>query len=81
MDHQDIKNAISGVLVDGVQETFQVATSLLQVPPAMDSATTGQFVDAIIPLGERMLSRLVVGALLPRETLEMTEAGRHAEDA
>ncbi|MDH4386177.1 MAG: chemotaxis protein CheW [Caulobacter sp.] len=76
---QDTRTA--GVLVDGVQETFQVATSLLQVPPAMDSATTGQFVDAIIPLGERMLSRLVVGALLPRETLEMTEAGRHAEDA
>lgn len=57
---------MAGVLVDGVQETFQLAASLLQAPPAIDSDANDQFVDAIIPLGERMLSRLVVGALLPR---------------
>jgi len=53
-----------GLLVDAVQETFMVDATLLQPPPAMD--TTGElFVDAIIPLEGRMLSRLVVGALMP----------------
>ncbi len=59
---------MAGVLVDGVQETFQLAASLLQPPPAMDSDANNPFVDAIIPLEGRMLSRLVVGSLLPRET-------------
>jgi purine-binding chemotaxis protein CheW len=58
---------MAGVLVDGVQETFQLAASLLQAPPAMDSDASNQFVDAIIPLEGRMLSRLVVSALLPLE--------------
>ena len=58
---------MAGVLVDGVQETFQLAASLLQAPPAMDSDSNDQFVDAIIPLEGRMLSRLVVGSLLPLE--------------
>jgi len=58
---------MAGVLVDGVQETFQLAASLLQPPPAVDSDANDQFVDAIIPLDGRMLSRLVVGSLLPRE--------------
>jgi purine-binding chemotaxis protein CheW len=61
---------MAGVLVDGVQETFQVAASLLQAPPAMDSSATDQFVDAIIPLEGRMLSRLVVASLVPREQAE-----------
>ncbi|MFZ0266245.1 chemotaxis protein CheW [Caulobacter sp.] len=53
-----------GLLVDAVQETFMVDAALLQEPPAMD--TTGElFIDAIIPLEGRMLSRLVVGALMP----------------
>lgn len=53
-----------GLLVDAVQETFMVDAALLQAPPPMD--TTGElFVDAIIPLEGRMLSRLVVGALMP----------------
>lgn len=64
---------MAGVLVDGVQETFQLAASLLQAPPAMDSDANDQFVDAIIPLEGRMLSRLVVGSLLPME--------QHAEAA
>lgn len=58
---------IAGVLVDAVQETFKLAASLLQAPPAMDSDPNNQFVDAIIPLGERMLSRVVVDRLLPPE--------------
>ena len=33
----------------------------------MDSDASNQFVDAIIPLEGRMLSRLVVSALLPLE--------------
>lgn len=55
----------AGILVDGVQETFQVDAHLLQPPPPMDCTTNDLFVDAIIPLEGRMLSRLVVGALLP----------------
>ena len=62
----DVRTA--GILVDGVQETFQLPASVLQAPPAMDSDADNQFVDAIIPLDGRMLSRLVVGALFPRET-------------
>lgn len=58
---------MAGILVDGVQETFQLAASLLQAPPAMDSVANDRFVDAIIPLEGRMLSRLVVGSLLPIE--------------
>ncbi len=58
---------VAGLLVDGVQETFQVDASLLQPPPAMGSTATDRFVDAILPLDGRMLSRLVVGSLLPLE--------------
>jgi purine-binding chemotaxis protein CheW len=57
----------AGLLVDGVQETFQVAANLLQPPPAMGPVTTGRFVDGILPLEGRMLSRLVVGNLAPAE--------------
>lgn len=56
---------LAGVLVDGVQETFQLAASVLQAPPAMGSDPNDQFIDAIIPLEGRMLSRLIVGYLLP----------------
>lgn len=56
---------LAGILVDAVQETFQLAASLLQAPPAMGSDPNEQFIDAIIPLEGRMLSRLVVGSLLP----------------
>jgi len=58
---------VAGLLVDGVQETFQVDAGLLQPPPAMGSTATDRFVDAILPLDGRMLSRLVVGSLLPAE--------------
>lgn len=65
---QDVRTA--GVVVDEVQETFQVPVSLLQAPPAIACGAGEQFVDAIFPLGERMLSRLVVAALLPAERAE-----------
>jgi purine-binding chemotaxis protein CheW len=57
--------SIAGLLVDGVQETFQVNADLMQPPPAITSGSATCFVDAILPLEGRMLSRLVVGALLP----------------
>jgi purine-binding chemotaxis protein CheW len=56
---------MAGVLVDEVQETFQLPASLLQAPPAMGGEAGTPFVDAIIPLEGRMLSRLVIDALLP----------------
>lgn len=56
---------VAGLLVDAVQETFVVEAAQLQEPPAMGEAFEPRFVDAILPLEGRMLSRLVVGALLP----------------
>jgi purine-binding chemotaxis protein CheW len=61
------EDRVAGLLVDGVQETFRVDASLLQPPPAMDSFAAERFVDAILPLDGRMLSRLVVAALFPHE--------------
>ncbi|HEY2659907.1 MAG TPA: chemotaxis protein CheW [Caulobacteraceae bacterium] len=61
------EDRVTGLLVDGVQETFQVSASLLQPPPAMGSTANHRFVDAIIPMEGRMLSRLVVSSLLPAD--------------
>lgn len=58
---------VAGLLVDAVQETFLVERSLLQPPPAMGARAEQLFVDAIIPIDKRMLSRLVVDALLPAD--------------
>lgn len=55
-----------GLLVDAVQETFMVDADVLQAPPVM-ALNAEAFVDAIIPLEGRMLSRLVVTALIPGE--------------
>ena len=60
---------LAGVLVDGVQETFQVDASVLQEPPQIETTTPDLFVDAIIPIDDRLLSRLVVSALLPAQRL------------
>lgn len=60
---------LAGVLVDGVQETFQVDASVLQEPPQIETTTPDLFVDAIIPIDDRLLSRLVVSALLPAQQL------------
>ena len=56
---------LAGLMVDAVQETFEVDAGLLQAPPDVDLDTDERLVDAILPLEGRMLSRLVVGALLP----------------
>jgi purine-binding chemotaxis protein CheW len=60
---------LAGLLVDGVQETFQVDACALRNPPQIEAATPDRFVDAIIPIGERLLSRLVVSGLLPARRL------------
>ena len=62
VQHED---RLAGLLVDAVQETFMVASSLVQPVPPMDSQSENQFVDGLISLEGRMLSRLVVGALMP----------------
>ncbi len=59
---------VAGLMVDAVQETFVVDGALLQAPPDVGGGDEARFVDAIIPLEGRMLSRLVVSALLPRRT-------------
>ena len=59
---------LAGLMVDAVQETFVVDASLIQAPPDVGGGSEIQFVDAIFPLEGRMLSRLVVAALLPDET-------------
>jgi purine-binding chemotaxis protein CheW len=56
---------IAGLLVDGVEETFQVSSALLQPPPAIDLTEQQRVLDAILPMEGRMLGRLVVSALFP----------------
>ncbi len=62
---------VAGLLVDGVQETFKVALGQLQPPPVLGPSGERAFVDAILPLEGRMLSRLVVGALFPDKADEI----------
>jgi len=57
----------AGLLVDGVQETFTVDRRIPQEPPEMGGRREARFVDAIIPLDGRMISRLVVNQLMPDE--------------
>ena len=54
---------LAGVLVDGVRETFKIGQDQLQAPPRFEGGED-RFVDAIIPIDQRMISRLVVTALL-----------------
>lgn len=56
---------LAGLLVDAVQETFVVEASLFQAPPDLTIDTDTPFVDAILPLKDRMLSRLVISSLIP----------------
>lgn len=58
---------VAGLLVDCVQETFQVGAGQLQAPPVLERTSERHFVDAMLPLEGRMLSRLVVDALFPHE--------------
>lgn len=57
----------AGLLVDGVQETFTVDRNLPQEPPELGGPKEARFVDAIIPMDGRMISRLVVNQLMPEE--------------
>lgn len=63
----------AGLLVDGVQETFTIDASLPQDPPDLGDDPDRRFVDAIIPIDGRMMSRLVVDRLMP-----LAEASRRA---
>ena len=60
---------LAGLMVDAVQETFEIEAHLLQAPPEVDIDADELFVDAILPLEGRMLSRLIVGALFPASRL------------
>ena len=61
---------VAGLLVDGVNATFQVDAGLMQPPPPLESLISERFVDAILPLEGRLLSRLVVSSLFPHLALE-----------
>ncbi len=60
----------AGLLVDAVQETMILPVDQLQPPPRYESGRGEAFVDALIPLEGRILSRLHVPSLLPMEVLE-----------
>ncbi|ATQ43601.1 chemotaxis protein CheW [Caulobacter mirabilis] len=55
----------AGLLVDGVQETFTVEATLPQAAPELGATVDERFVDAIIPMDGRMISRLIVSRLMP----------------
>ena len=61
----DVGGAVAALRAAGVRTLFATNNS------APTRAESDRFVDAILPLDGRMLSRLVVGSLLPAE-------GRHA---
>lgn len=54
-----------GLMVDAVQETFSVDPEMLQAPPRLDYGDAPPLVDGILTLEGRMLTRLVLNALLP----------------
>jgi purine-binding chemotaxis protein CheW len=60
----------AGLLVDGVQETFTIDAALPQEPPTFEGDDK-RFVDAIIPMEGRMISRLVVDRLTPAEAVRI----------
>jgi purine-binding chemotaxis protein CheW len=58
-----------GLLVDGVQESFRFDAAQLQPPP--DVGGQGfELMDAILPWEGRLITRLVVPALMPGEGAE-----------
>jgi purine-binding chemotaxis protein CheW len=61
-----------GMLVDGVQESFRFDASRLQPPPDLGGGADLSVIDAILPWEGRLITRLVVTALMP---------GQHAEAA
>jgi purine-binding chemotaxis protein CheW len=56
---------MAGLLVDAVQETFVVDEDQLQPRPPVESTVEEVFVDGIMAIEGRMLSRLVIGSLMP----------------
>lgn len=59
----------AGLLVDAVQETMMLSPGQMQDPPKYEGGPEEAFVDALIPLEGRILSRLCVPTLLPQEPL------------
>lgn len=59
----------AGLLVDAVQETMMLDASQFQPPPRYEGGPDEAFVDALVPLEGRILSRLSVSSLLPSEDL------------
>lgn len=54
-----------GLLVDGVQESFRFEASALQPPPELGAGAEAAVIDAILPWEGRLITRLVVAALMP----------------
>jgi purine-binding chemotaxis protein CheW len=55
-----------GLLVDGVQESFSFDASALQAPPDVGGGSDAEtYIDAILPWEGRLITRLVVAALMP----------------
>jgi purine-binding chemotaxis protein CheW len=54
-----------GALVDGVQESFRFEASRLQPPPELGGGGETPLIDAILPWEGRLITRLIVSALMP----------------
>jgi purine-binding chemotaxis protein CheW len=54
-----------GLLVDGVQESFRFEASRLQPPPELGDDGGTPVIDAILPWEGRLITRLIVSALMP----------------
>ena len=54
-----------GLLVDGVQESFRFDAARLQPPPDLGGGSDAGYIDAILPWEGRLITRLVVSALMP----------------
>lgn len=68
----------AGLLVDAVQETMMLGADQLQAPPRYEGVAEDAYVDALIPLEGRILSRLNVPSLLPRDLEAATAAAAQA---
>jgi purine-binding chemotaxis protein CheW len=54
-----------GLLVDGVQESFRFEAARLQPPPELAAGAEAPVIDAILPWEGRLITRLIVAALMP----------------
>ena len=69
-----IRDSTVGLLVDGVSETFKVSEADLHAPPEIGSNETNYYVQALISMGDRILTQLVVVSILPKGALDMPTA-------